>query len=100
MQVGIAVDFRRTDKSEEAMKRNVERLEAYRAKLVVFGKGQKATGTQVRGTVMPIVHAAPTIATMAITEEMKSFDAFNKLALLRHQHKQAGKCAALRHDAD
>jgi len=36
--IGIAVDYRRTDLSEEALRQNVERLREYRSKLVIFPK--------------------------------------------------------------
>jgi large subunit ribosomal protein L13e len=36
--IGISVDPRRTNFSEESLARNVERLKAYRSKLVVFPK--------------------------------------------------------------
>jgi len=39
--VGIAVDFRRQNLSEESLVRNVERLKAYKARLVVFPKKGK-----------------------------------------------------------
>lgn len=36
--VGISVDHRRTNKSEESLKANVDRLKEYKSKLVVFPK--------------------------------------------------------------
>ncbi|KAJ1499610.1 60S ribosomal protein L13, partial [Coelomomyces lativittatus] len=40
--VGIAVDHRRKNRSEESMTRNVQRLEAYKAKLLVLPKKAKS----------------------------------------------------------
>jgi large subunit ribosomal protein L13e len=41
LSIGIAVDHRARDRSEEKLKRNVERLQAYKARLVVFPKNAK-----------------------------------------------------------
>lgn len=38
LSIGIPVDHRRRNKSEEGLKLNKERIEAYRARLVVFPK--------------------------------------------------------------
>ena len=60
--VGIAVDKRRSTKSEEAMAVNVDRLKAYMANLVVFPKrkaaGEMSKYTQVKGVVMPLTKPA------------------------------------------
>jgi len=39
--IGIAVDYRRQNLSEESLTRNVERLKAYKSRLVVFPKKGK-----------------------------------------------------------
>jgi large subunit ribosomal protein L13e len=43
--IGIAVDYRRRNRSEESLQRNVERLQLYKSKLIVFprraGKAKK-----------------------------------------------------------
>jgi len=36
--IGIAVDYRRQNKSVESLQRNVQRLKEYRAKLILFPK--------------------------------------------------------------
>ena len=41
LSIGIAVDHRARDRSEEKLNRNVERLQAYKARLVVFPKNAK-----------------------------------------------------------
>lgn len=62
---GVSVDFRRKNRSEEGFKVNVDRLKAYKSKLVVFpvnGKVKKlvaseadvAAATQFKGTIMPV----------------------------------------------
>merc|ERR1711939_886742 len=40
--IGIAVDFRRRNKSEEGMQQNIQRLKVYKSKLMVFPRGSKA----------------------------------------------------------
>ena len=41
LSIGIAVDHRSRSRSEERLDRNVERLQAYKARLVVFPKNSK-----------------------------------------------------------
>jgi large subunit ribosomal protein L13e len=41
LSIGIAVDHRAKSRSEERFNRNVERLQAYKARLVVFPKNSK-----------------------------------------------------------
>lgn len=64
---GISVDFRRKNRSEEGFKVNVDRLKAYKSKLVVFpvkGASKKLVSseadvkaaTQFKGVVMPVVN--------------------------------------------
>mmetsp|Transcript_18285 Transcript_18285/g.25694 ORF Transcript_18285/g.25694 Transcript_18285/m.25694 type:complete len:216 (+) Transcript_18285:27-674(+) len=40
--IGIAVDHRRTNKSEESLQANVQRLKLYKSKLVIFPRGSGA----------------------------------------------------------
>ncbi len=40
--IGIAVDYRRVNRSQESLDRNVARLKQYKAKLVVFPRGKVA----------------------------------------------------------
>jgi len=39
--IGIAVDYRRQNHSQESLKLNVQRLKAYKSKLIVFPKNAK-----------------------------------------------------------
>jgi len=78
---GIAVDFRRRNASEEGLKVNVDRLKAYKSKLVVFPskstKGKKmsasaedvAAAKQFTGVVMPIVNTVPVETSRAPTAD-------------------------------
>jgi large subunit ribosomal protein L13e len=68
--IGIAVDHRRKNRSEESMAMNVERLKEYKSKLIVFpkraGKAKKGdataeevrAATQLKGKLFPIVNVA------------------------------------------
>ncbi|KAG9158069.1 hypothetical protein Leryth_000233 [Lithospermum erythrorhizon] len=100
--IGISVDHRRKNRSLEGFQTNVQRLKTYKAKLVVFprraGKfksGDSAaeeltTATQVQGPYLPITSEKPTVELVKITEEMKSFRAYNKLRLERTNARHVG----------
>lgn len=54
LSLGICVDHRAKSRSEERFNRNVERLQAYKARLVVFPKNSKKT--QKGDSTVRIVH--------------------------------------------
>jgi large subunit ribosomal protein L13e len=80
--IGISVDHRRKNRSEQSLKENVTRLETYKANLIVFPKKcnrkkpQKGDSSkdacskaeQVIGDVMPIIKPKPVIVPYKITE--------------------------------
>ena len=80
---GIAVDFRRKNRSEEGFKVNVDRLKQYKSKLVVFpSKGKKAkarkldaspedvaAAKQHTGPIFPVVNTVPVEKSRAPTQE-------------------------------
>lgn len=80
--IGISVDFRRKNRSEESLRENVARLSEYKANLIVFrkksnrkkpaagdcSKEQWAAKEQVIGDVMPVVKAKPSIVPYKITQ--------------------------------
>ncbi|KAK9454869.1 ribosomal protein L13e [Dipodascopsis uninucleata] len=101
--IGIAVDFRRQNRSVEGLEANVTRLKEYKSKLIVFprkaGKPKNgdssaeeiATATQVStSAVLPIVQSAAEIEPRAITEEAKDFNAFATLRKARSDAKYFG----------
>lgn len=49
-----------------------------------------ATATQVQGSYMPIVREKPTVELVKVTEEMKSFRAYDKLRLERTNKRHVG----------
>jgi len=80
--VGIAVDHRRQNRSQEGFQANVERLKLYKSKLVVYPrKGHKKhrkgdsskeacdAAVQVLGEVLPITQPKITVQTRKITSE-------------------------------
>ncbi|CAI9787781.1 unnamed protein product [Fraxinus pennsylvanica] len=48
------------------------------------------TATQVQGSYMPIVREKPTVELVKVTEEMKSFKAYDKLRLERNNKRHVG----------
>ncbi|KAK8555538.1 hypothetical protein V6N13_046066 [Hibiscus sabdariffa] len=100
--IGIAVDHRRKNRSLEGLQANVQRLKTYKAKLVVFPRRARkfkagdstaeelATATQVQGSFMPISREKPSVELVKVTEEMKSFKAYNKLRVERMNERHIG----------
>ncbi|KAH8120188.1 60S ribosomal protein L13 [Phellopilus nigrolimitatus] len=99
--VGIVVDHRRRNLSEEGKKLNVDRLTAYKAKLIVFprkaGKpkqgdstGDDLTSATTRSS-LPLpagtVHEAP----RKITAEERDFEAYHTLRESRAEARYEGK---------
>jgi len=89
--VGISVDHRRKNKSEEAFQQNVQRLKLYKSKLVVFprkptskrlkkGDASKDERKEVQqllaDKVMPIVENVPRIKARKLTAEEKDSKTF------------------------
>ena len=87
------MDYRRVNKSVEGLKANVDRLQAYKSKLVVFPKNGKPTEeiAQYAGEIMPVEKVAPTVEFMAITPEMKKQCAFMSLRQARSDARNYGR---------
>ncbi|KAF9918136.1 60S ribosomal protein L13 [Lobosporangium transversale] len=100
LSIGISVDHRRRNKSEESLQLNAQRLKAYRAKLIVFprkagkakaGDAQAAdlsNATQLSGPLFPVNQIWPKEKARKITEEQKSHSAYE-------QHRKARSVARL-----
>jgi large subunit ribosomal protein L13e len=89
--IGIAVDHRRSNKSNESLELNAGRLKAYLEKLVVLKKGQDASGlSQLQGTIQPIDHSKPALEMQEVTADLKNFKAFTTMRLARKETKVAG----------
>eukprot|EP00934_Nitzschia_sp_Nitz4_P003683 Nitzschia sp. Nitz4//scaffold143_size57137//25464//26060//NITZ4_006514-RA/size57137-processed-gene-0.36-mRNA-1//1//CDS//3329536446//3673//frame0 len=90
-QLGIAVDFRRTNASKESLDLNVARLNAYKAKLVILKKDDSAANfTQLTGTIDPIDYSKPAIEMQEVTEELKATKAFTTMRVARQETRVAG----------
>ncbi|KAF4623367.1 hypothetical protein D9613_001742 [Agrocybe pediades] len=110
--VGIVVDHRRRNLSEEGKKLNVERLQAYKARLIVFprkaGKPKKgdssAEDLKAATTRAPIAlpEAYPAEAPRKITAEEKEFKAFRTLRVARanQRHEGARKARAAKKEEE
>lgn len=106
--IGITVDTRRTNKSNESLQRNIQRLKEYVDKLIVLPKGQKvlkggygrlADSTETvdkcvqntEKTVLPINVDCIAQKTKKITKEMNQFRPKGRLALEKMLKKQSNK---------
>ena len=100
--IGIAVDSRRTNKSAESLRANVQRLKAYKAKLVVFPRGRNtkpkagdssveetSAAQQVSGAVFPVKNSKKSVVAN-LTEELKEFNAFKTLRIARSDARLVG----------
>mmetsp|Transcript_25440 Transcript_25440/g.43272 ORF Transcript_25440/g.43272 Transcript_25440/m.43272 type:complete len:198 (-) Transcript_25440:44-637(-) len=88
--VGIAVDKRRTNRSEESLQANVARLQDYKKKLVVLGSQPEEAPSQLTGVIMPLVKPKKTIEMQEVTADMKEFKAFTTIRVARQETKVAG----------
>ncbi|PWN24988.1 hypothetical protein BDZ90DRAFT_281969 [Jaminaea rosea] len=99
--VGIPVDHRRRNKSEESLKLNADRIKAYHSRLVVLPRRNKknkdkkvdlSSITSVRDTAaaFPIPAGIPVEAPRAITSEEKEVNAFRTLREERAKHRNEG----------
>ena len=100
--IGISVDHRRRNRSEESLQLNVARLQTYLSKLVLFPKNAKAAkkgdspaaeceaATQILGTVLPITNAKTTEAPRKVTQAEKDVNVFKTLQKSRLDQRYAG----------
>lgn len=98
--VGISVDTRRHNKSEESLALNVDRLKEYLGKLVILPQKKKGEDLsqykQIIGEPMPVknIKKPPTeIVFRKVTEEEAKFKAFATLRLLRRTAREHGRKA-------
>ncbi|KGN53190.1 60S ribosomal protein L13-3 [Cucumis sativus] len=100
--IGISVDHRRRNRSLESLQANVQRLKTYKAKVVVFPRRARkfkagdstpeelANATQVQGPYLPIGREKASVELVKVTEEMKSFKAYDKLRVERTNARHVG----------
>ncbi|ORX95466.1 50S ribosomal protein L13e [Basidiobolus meristosporus CBS 931.73] len=102
LTIGISVDHRRRNKSEESLNLNVQRLKAYKAKLIVFpkkaGKPKKgdseaaetAEAKQISGPVMPVTQVIKKEKARKVTDEEKTASAYATLRNVRSEQRYRG----------
>mmetsp|Transcript_42693 Transcript_42693/g.56369 ORF Transcript_42693/g.56369 Transcript_42693/m.56369 type:complete len:215 (+) Transcript_42693:36-680(+) len=101
--IGIAVDHRRRNSSTQTLQDNVQRLNQYKAKLIVFPRGSNshpktgdsppeelALATQATGPLFPISAPAAETAFEAVTPEMAATNPFRILRIERTNRRMAG----------
>ncbi|KAK9765826.1 60S ribosomal protein L13 [Basidiobolus ranarum] len=102
LTIGVSVDHRRRNKSNESLQLNVQRLKAYKAKLIVFpkkaGKPKKgdseaselAEAKQVSGAIMPVTQVYQKEKARKITDEEKNQSAYATLRNVRSEQRYRG----------
>ncbi|VDN06691.1 unnamed protein product [Thelazia callipaeda] len=110
--IGIAVDYRRTNRSLESLQLNVKRLKEYKSKLILFPKKLSAPrkgdstvilmkelnfqadelklATQLRGPILPIKRVSCHEKARAITEQERNFGVYCHLRRLRADKRLKG----------
>merc|ERR1711976_984199 len=95
MTIGIAVDYRRRNRSVESLQMNIQRLKEYKSKLILFPKKQSKPqkgdasaeemkmATQLTGEVMPIVQLQKREKARKITDDEKKYSAFTAMRQAR-----------------
>lgn len=106
LTIGIPVDHRRQNRSEEGLALNVQRLKEYKDKLILFPRrvgrpkhgdasnedvvAARSAKSQPLSTLFPIVPIDTTIQERAITSEDKNVEAYRKLRVARSDAKLVG----------
>ncbi|KAI7862604.1 50S ribosomal protein L13e [Spinellus fusiger] len=100
--IGIAVDHRRRNKSQESLELNVQRLKQFKAKLIVFPRNPAvpkkadseatdlASAVQFRGAILPVKQVSTAIEARAITAEEKKQNAYMTLRYARSKARTLG----------
>ena len=100
--IGIAVDHRRKNHSAESLQMNVQRLKEYKAKLIVFPRkrGKPKAGDadtaeldkaeQLKGAILAKPKITPAEEPMAVTKEMKDFEAYHTIRMARADFRLFG----------
>lgn len=93
MQMGISVDHRRRNRSQESLEMNKARLEAYKARLVVLPKNGAAlteATAACTAAAFPIRNERVAEAARAISAEEREFSAYKTLRNARSVARLAG----------
>jgi len=100
--IGIAVDYRRTNRSQESLQLNIQRLKEYRSRLILFpkklGKPKKGDSsaeelklaTQLRGVIMPVKKSWQKEKARPITDQERKHSVFVELRKARANARLKG----------
>ena len=80
--IGIAIDWRRKNKSEEGLKKNAERLQSYMKNLVVYPlkkQGKIEAGPITKGDLLPVSNKSAAVTAGKMTDDLKKVDAYKTL---------------------
>jgi large subunit ribosomal protein L13e len=100
---GVAIDYRRTNRSVESLQQNVQRLKEYRSRLIVFPKKlnkpkkgdsspeELKLAAQLRGTILPAKQQFHREKARPVTEELKKFEVYRHLRRIRADQRLKGK---------
>merc|ERR1711913_207754 len=99
--VGIAVDHRRRNKSVESLQLNAQRLKEYKSKLIVFPlNSKKLRKGDATGEEMPVKPVVKRARAMALTDDLKKFQAFQTVRQARSFKRLHGIRAKRAADAE
>ena len=99
--IGIAVDHRRINKSEESLEVNTNRLKTYLASLVILKKGEDGSAmSQFKGTIQPLDHSKGEIEMADLTDDLKSFNAYTTMRVAKKETKVLGFRASVANRKD
>jgi len=105
LSIGIAVDYRRRNKSDQSFRSNVQRLKEYKSKLVLFprhpkkpikgeaSKDETSKVAQLTGDVLPVRHGAPRVRAAKISDVATKKGAYATLRQARTDARLVGKRA-------
>eukprot|EP00038_Savillea_parva_P005680 m.159554 g.159554 ORF g.159554 m.159554 type:complete len:206 (+) comp11809_c0_seq1:46-663(+) len=90
--IGIAVDHRRVNKSVESLQINIQRLKAYKGKLVVIKKNADAgpVAQLISNHVLPIARPDRRVKSRAITEAEKKANVYREMRIARADARMVG----------
>jgi len=102
LSIGVAVDHRRKNRSVEAMQANVQRLQEYKTRLILFPRDSRkpkkgdsdavavSSATQLKGELMPIRQPFKREKARAITDNERDTSAYYTLRMARSNVRLVG----------
>eukprot|EP01115_Flamella_aegyptia_P003010 TRINITY_DN1469_c0_g1_i1.p1 TRINITY_DN1469_c0_g1~~TRINITY_DN1469_c0_g1_i1.p1 ORF type:complete len:210 (+),score=92.36 TRINITY_DN1469_c0_g1_i1:49-678(+) len=99
--IGIAVDYRRRNKSDKSLKTNVQRLKEYKSKLVLFPRNNKKVKTgetradqvkvaQLHGEVLPVAQTGSKLEVVSLSSIDNKKSAYTELRIARANARLVG----------